>query len=97
MLTRSKRYLWIGTAALVVGLLAAGGAAAAQEGHGPAVAPAQAGTEPAPHEQGARRGAPNPLEPQPTLAIWTLVVFVGLMFVLGRFAWKPLLLGAAPA
>lgn len=25
------------------------------------------------------------------LAIWTLVVFVGLMLVLGRFAWKPLL------
>jgi F-type H+-transporting ATPase subunit b len=33
----------------------------------------------------------NPLEPQPTLAIWTLVVFVGVMFVLGRYAWKPLL------
>lgn len=36
-------------------------------------------------------GEPNPLEPQPSLAIWTVVVFLGLLFVLGRFAWKPLL------
>jgi len=34
---------------------------------------------------------PNILEPQPSLAIWTVVVFVGLLLVLGRFAWKPLL------
>ena len=33
----------------------------------------------------------NPLEPQPSLAIWTLVVFVGVLLVLGRYAWKPLL------
>ncbi len=33
----------------------------------------------------------NPLSPQPTLAIWTFVVFVGLLFVLGKYAWKPLL------
>ncbi len=33
---------------------------------------------------------PNPLEPQPALAIWTLVVFLVLLFVLRRFAWKPL-------
>lgn len=36
-------------------------------------------------------GAENPIEPQPSLAIWTVVVFLGLLFVLGRFAWKPLL------
>src|SRR5689334_20947091 len=36
-------------------------------------------------------GQPNILEPQPSLAIWTVVVFVGLLLVLGRFAWKPLL------
>ena len=34
---------------------------------------------------------PNILEPQPSLAIWTVIVFVGLLFVLGKFAWKPLL------
>jgi F-type H+-transporting ATPase subunit b len=33
----------------------------------------------------------NPLEVKPALAVWTLVVFVLLLFVLGRFAWKPLL------
>ncbi len=33
---------------------------------------------------------PNPLEAQPALAIWTLVVFVVLLLVLRRFAWKPL-------
>jgi F-type H+-transporting ATPase subunit b len=31
------------------------------------------------------------LKPEPRLAIWTLVVFVGLMLILGRFAWKPLM------
>jgi len=36
-------------------------------------------------------GEPNILEPQPSLALWTVAVFLGLMFVLGRFAWKPLL------
>jgi F-type H+-transporting ATPase subunit b len=43
---------------------------------------------PAGHETEAQ---PNILEPQPSLAIWTVVVFLGLLFVLGRFAWKPLL------
>jgi F-type H+-transporting ATPase subunit b len=33
----------------------------------------------------------NPLEIQPSLAVWTLVVFVGVLLILGRFAWKPLL------
>ena len=40
---------------------------------------------------GAAASEPNILEPQPSLAIWTVVVFVGLLLVLGRFAWKPLL------
>ena len=34
---------------------------------------------------------PGILDPQPSLALWTVVVFVGLLFVLGKFAWKPLL------
>jgi F-type H+-transporting ATPase subunit b len=40
---------------------------------------------------GEHEGKPNILQPQPKLAIWTVVVFLGLLFVLGRFAWKPLL------
>lgn len=34
---------------------------------------------------------PNPLKAQPTLAIWTLVVFLVLLTVLTKFAWKPLM------
>jgi F-type H+-transporting ATPase subunit b len=34
---------------------------------------------------------PNIIEVQPSLGIWTVVVFLGLMAVLGRYAWKPLL------
>ncbi len=36
-------------------------------------------------------GNPNIIEAQAPLAIWTLVVFLGLVFVLGKFAWKPLM------
>jgi F-type H+-transporting ATPase subunit b len=36
-------------------------------------------------------GEPNILEPQPNLALWTVVVFGGLLGVLYVFAWKPLL------
>ena len=36
-------------------------------------------------------GEPNILEPQPSLALWTVAVFLGLLFVLGKFAWEPLL------
>ncbi len=32
----------------------------------------------------------NPMELQPTLAIWTVAVFLLLLFLLQRFAWKPL-------
>jgi F-type H+-transporting ATPase subunit b len=33
----------------------------------------------------------NPVKAEPGLALWTLVVFVTLLAVLTRFAWKPLL------
>ena len=36
-------------------------------------------------------GNPNIMEVQPSLAVWTLVVFLGLLLVLGRYAWKPLM------
>jgi len=38
----------------------------------------------------ASEGKPNPMEVQPSLAIWTVLVFLGLFFVLRRFAWTPL-------
>jgi F-type H+-transporting ATPase subunit b len=36
-------------------------------------------------------GPSNPLKAEPTLAIWTFVVFVGLLLILSKFAWKPLM------
>ena len=34
---------------------------------------------------------PDIMHRESPLAIWTLVVFLGLMLILGRFAWKPLI------
>ena len=31
------------------------------------------------------------IQPEPGLAIWTVVTFLLLVFVLGKYAWKPLL------
>ncbi len=59
--------------------------------------PAHAASEVAPAEGGhaepGHAGAdpnPNILEPQPSLAIWKVVVFLGLLLVLRKFAWGPL-------
>jgi F-type H+-transporting ATPase subunit b len=63
---------------------------------GPGLSRASAADEPpkATGATGTNPGAednPNILEPQPSLAIWTVVVFIGLLLVLRQFAWKPLL------
>jgi len=39
----------------------------------------------------AAEKTPGPLDLKPTLSIFSLVVFVGLLLILSRFAWKPLL------
>ncbi len=57
---------------------------AAHEVGSPAAVTAEAGHEEVGHEKA------DPMEPQPALAIWTLVVFLGLLTLLGKFAWKPL-------
>lgn len=52
------------------------------------VAPAEG-----PHGEPGHAGAeaqPDILQPEPSLAIWTLIVFLVLLFVLYRFAWGPL-------
>ncbi len=36
-------------------------------------------------------GNPNIIEAQPSLAMWTVLVFGCLIFVLGKFAWTPLM------
>lgn len=65
---------------------------------GPATAaPAPASDEPAagkPSDAGhppAKAAKPNLFELKPSLALDTLIVFVLLLFVLQRFAWKPLM------
>lgn len=63
--------------------------APASASHGDAAAASAAG-------HGAESGhaassQPNILEPQAPLAIWTVVVFVVLLIILGKFAWKPML------
>lgn len=56
-----------------------------------ASAPAAAGAEAhAGHSEAGEHKA-NPLEFQPTLTFWTVIVFCGLLFVLSRYAWNPLL------
>ncbi|WP_165247746.1 F0F1 ATP synthase subunit B [Paludisphaera soli] len=57
-------------------------AAASAAPHGPEAGPADA--------HGEHGGKSNPMEIQPGLAIWTLVVFLTLLAVLGKFAWGPL-------
>lgn len=42
---------------------------------------------------GEASGKPNAMEFSPDLAIFTFLVFVGLLLVLTKFAWKPILAG----
>jgi F-type H+-transporting ATPase subunit b len=56
--------------------------AEAEPGHSPAAAPAGHAAE--------SEAKSNPMEIQPALAVWTVVVFLGLLWVLKRFAWGPL-------
>ncbi len=58
-------------------------APAAADGHAVSAAPAG--------EHGSPEEASNPLKFEPTLAIWTLVVFAGLFLLLRKFAWIPLI------
>jgi F-type H+-transporting ATPase subunit b len=52
--------------------------------------PGRAAAAPAPGHGGEGEGSGNPMEIQPTLTIWTVLVFVGLLLVLRRYAWGPL-------
>ncbi len=73
--------LTLGVVALAFGLWARPAFAAGPEAHEGPAATAHAA-------QGG--GEPNILEPQPSLAIWTVLVFLGLALVLRKFAWGPL-------
>jgi F-type H+-transporting ATPase subunit b len=56
-----------------------------------AAAPARAAAED--KRPTATKAEPNVFEPRLDLTIWTIVVFVVLLLVLRRFAWKPMLEG----
>jgi len=63
-------------------------------------APSEAAPAHAAAEHGTPAGehgghSPNPLEWKGDLALWTLVVFLLLMAILGRFAWGPIAAGLA--
>ena len=61
-------------------------AAEASAPHVTAAAPAEAAHD----AHGGHEEKADPMKPQPTLAIWTVAVFLGLLALLGKFAWKPL-------
>lgn len=42
---------------------------------------------------GESGGNANPLAVEPALTFWTVLVFAGLLAVLGKYAWKPLIAG----
>ncbi len=78
--------VWAGTATASTALWAVGGVAVAADpgaGHGGGSTGAEQG--------GEKEGPPvEPLAWQTDLAIWTAVVFVLLLVVLGKFAWGPI-------
>lgn len=95
MLRISKSALGSGLVALALAVSVPTAARAFEEA--PAAAPAAAAPSHGPEAgptadaHGEHGGKSDPMEVQPGLAIWTLVVFLFLLFVLGKFAWGPLL------
>jgi F-type H+-transporting ATPase subunit b len=47
-------------------------------------------------QEGEAHATPSLLSPNPGLMVWTLVIFLGLLFILGRYAY-PKILGAVEA
>ncbi len=76
--------------AAMIFILSASVRAAEPQAHEPAHAASASAEAHGGHAEAGGHKA-NPLEFQPTLTLWTVVVFFGLLFVLSRFAWNPLL------
>jgi F-type H+-transporting ATPase subunit b len=100
MLRRSTPALGLLALLIAIGLLA--GPAVAQEppGHDathPKPAAAGEAAKPSGEHGPAAEGAaeaghePKPMQAEPSLAIWTLFVFLGVLAVLGKFAWGPMI------
>ena len=93
MMRQTKRAISLGLAAFWLAWLTTGGLLMAREmqEHKAGHTGAEAKMAKAEHVEAEPEEKINPLEVKPALAVWTLVVFLLLLFVLGRFAWKPLL------
>jgi F-type H+-transporting ATPase subunit b len=93
MLRQTKWAIALALTAFWLAWLTTGGQLVAREmqEHGARQAGAEAKMSKAEHVEAEPEAKINPLEIKPALAVWTLVVFLLLLFVLGRFAWKPLL------
>ena len=90
MLRPSRLVLAIGLLAAVI-LLPAGQHCVAAQGAHPKAAESTGHVAAVPEGEHAAEDSANPMKAEPTLAIWTLVVFLGLLAVLTKFAWKPLM------
>jgi F-type H+-transporting ATPase subunit b len=90
MLRPSRLVLAIGLIAAVI-LLPAGRQCVAAQGAHPKAAEKMGHAAAVPEGEHAAEDSANPMKAEPTLAIWTLVVFLGLLAVLTKFAWKPLM------
>ena len=88
LLSMKTRLRWLLYLLLAAGLLRVPAVARAQEEHGRTVA-----AEPASHGGHAEEEKPPLLSFDPGAAVWSIVVFVLLLALLRKFAWKPILEG----
>jgi F-type H+-transporting ATPase subunit b len=93
MLRQTKWAISLGLMAILLAGPTTGSLVVAREmqEHGAGTRGAEPNVSKAEHVKAEPEAGMNPLEIKPALSIWTLVVFLLLLYVLGRFAWKPLL------
>ena len=93
MMRQTKRAIALGLTAFWLAWLTTGGLLMARDmqEHVAGQAGDEAKMSKSEHVKPEPEAKINPLEIKPSLAVWTLVVFLLLLYVLGRFAWKPLL------
>ena len=92
MLRQTKWAIALGLTAFWLATLTTGGLLMAREvqEHSTGHTGAEAKMAKAEHVEPESEAKINPLEIKPALAVWTLVVFLLLLYVLGRYAWKPI-------
>jgi F-type H+-transporting ATPase subunit b len=104
MLRRLETFRLLGAFTAVALCAALAGPLLAQESHAPAAKASHAASaEDKRHAASAEdtrmeesviadtEDITNPLQAEPALAFWTVIVFAGLLFLLGKYAWTPLM------